>query len=66
MKRKGWLWDRKALEIRERDDYTCRNCGEWGNEWRAQSDITARNKAVFPVSRKQVDIVKGIPAFLLH
>lgn len=31
-KRKGRRWDSLALRIRERDDYECRVCGEWGNE----------------------------------
>ena len=32
MKRKGSRWDARALQIRERDDYTCQKCGQWGNE----------------------------------
>lgn len=29
---RGREWDILALRMRERDDYTCRRCGEWGNE----------------------------------
>lgn len=32
MKRKGARWDRRALSIRQRDDYVCQICGEWGDE----------------------------------
>ena len=32
MKRKGSRWEATALQVRERDDYTCQKCGEWGNE----------------------------------
>ena len=30
--RRGWKWAKKAFEIRERDDYKCQRCGDWGNE----------------------------------
>ena len=32
VRRRGRRWDNLALKIRERDDYTCQECGEWGNE----------------------------------
>ncbi|MYE58133.1 MAG: HNH endonuclease [Alphaproteobacteria bacterium] len=32
MKRKGRRWDQTAAYIRERDDWTCQECGDWGNE----------------------------------
>ncbi|MCY3780026.1 MAG: HNH endonuclease signature motif containing protein [Chloroflexi bacterium] len=32
MKRKGPRWDALALQIRERDEHACQNCGERGNE----------------------------------
>lgn len=32
MKRKGRRWDNLAALIRERDDYVCQTCGQWGNE----------------------------------
>lgn len=31
-KRKGWKWERLAVSVRERDDYQCQLCGEFGNE----------------------------------